>query len=57
MQQPKRDENGKILLDKKGNPVIDKERSGDTEIIPFTYEGGIDALFRTKYTPMRRMRL
>ena len=43
MQQPKRDENGKILLDKKGNPVIDKERSGDTEIIPFTYEGGIDA--------------
>lgn len=33
MQQPKRDENGKILLDKKGNPVIDKERSGDTEII------------------------
>ena len=58
MQQPKRDENGKILLDKKGNPVIDKERSGDTEIIPFTYErAGSMPLFRTKYTPMRRMRL
>ena len=51
MQQPKRDENGKILLDKKGNPVIDKERSGDTEIIPFTYEGGIDAFIKNEVHP------
>ena len=51
MQQPKRDENGKILLDKKGNPVIDKERSGDTEIIPFTYEGGIDAFIQNEVHP------
>lgn len=51
MQQPKRDENGKILLDKKGNPVIDKERSGDTEIIPFTYEGGIDAFVQNEVHP------
>ena len=45
------DENGKILLDKKGNPVIDKERSGDTEIIPFTYEGGIDAFIQNEVHP------
>ena len=51
MQQPKRDENGKILLDKKGNPVIDKESSGDTEIIPFTYEGGIDAFIQNEVHP------
>lgn len=51
MQQLKRDENGKILLDKKGNPVIDKERSGDTEIIPFTYEGGIDAFIQNEVRP------
>lgn len=51
MQQPKRDENGKILLDKKGNPVIDKERSGDTEIIPFTYESGIDAFIQNEVHP------
>lgn len=51
MQQPKRDENGKILLDKKGNPVIDKERSGDTEIIPFTYDGGIDAFIQNEVHP------
>lgn len=51
MQQPKRDENGKIQLDKKGNPVIDKERSGDTEIIPFTYEGGIDAFIQNEVHP------
>lgn len=51
MQQPKRDENGKILLDKKGNPVIDKERSGDTEIIPFTYKGGIDAFIQNEVHP------
>lgn len=51
MQQPKRDENGKILLDKKGNPVIDKERSVDTEIIPFTYEGGIDAFIQNEVHP------
>lgn len=51
MQQPKRDENGKILLDKKDNPVIDKERSGDTEIIPFTYEGGIDAFIQNEVRP------
>lgn len=53
MQQPKRDENGKILLDKKGNPVIDKERSGDTEIILLPTRAGSMPLFRTKYTPMR----
>ena len=31
--------------------VIDKERSGDTEIIPFTYEGGIDAFIRNEVHP------
>lgn len=51
MQQPKRDENGKIQLDKKGSPVIDKDRSGDTEIIPFTYKGGIDAFIQNEVHP------
>lgn len=39
--QPQLDENGSVVVDKKGRPVPDKEKT-DTEIIPFTYPGGID---------------
>lgn len=39
--QPQLDEDGSVVVDKKGRPVPDKEKT-DTEIIPFTYPGGID---------------
>lgn len=48
--QPQRDEQGNIVLDKKGKPVIDK-KSKDTEIIPFRYEGGIDAFVKNEILP------
>lgn len=48
--QPQRDEQGNIVLDKKGKPVIDK-KSKDTEIIPFRYEGGIDGFVKNEILP------
>ena len=48
--QPQRDEQGNIIHDKKGKPVIDK-KSKDTEIIPFRYEGGIDGFFQNEILP------
>lgn len=48
--QPQRDEQGNIIRDKKGKPVIDK-KSKDTEIIPFRYEGGIEGFFENEIKP------
>lgn len=48
--QPQRDEQGNIVHDKKGKPVIDK-KSKDTEIIPFRYEGGIEGFFQNEILP------
>ena len=43
--RPQYDDKGKILRDKKGKPVADKNLT-DTEIIPFTYAGGIEKFMR-----------
>ncbi len=43
-------EDGKIVADKKGTPKPDKNLS-DTEQIPFTYEGGIEAFFENEIKP------
>lgn len=51
VQIPKHDETGNILFDKKGKPVENKEKSGDTEIIPFHYEGGIAAFMKNEVCP------
>lgn len=48
--QPQRDEQGNIVHDKKGKPVMDK-KSKDTEIIPFRYEGGIEGFFKNEIEP------
>ncbi|GHU92383.1 hypothetical protein FACS189479_01150 [Spirochaetia bacterium] len=48
--QPKYDKKGKILLDKKGNKQADSDLT-DTEQIPFTYEGGIEAFFEKEVKP------
>ena len=48
--QPQLDENGSVVVDKKGRPVPDKEKT-DTEIIPFTYPGGIDGFMDAEVRP------
>ncbi|GBU27308.1 hypothetical protein R84B8_00838 [Treponema sp. R8-4-B8] len=48
--QPMYDKKGKILKDKKGQPQADSELT-DTEQIPFTYEGGIEAFFEKEVKP------
>lgn len=48
--QPKLDEDGSVVVDKKGRPVPDKEKT-DTEIIPFTYPGGIDGFMDAEVRP------
>ena len=48
--QPQFDESGSVVLDKKGKPVPDKEKT-DTEIIPFTYPGGIDGFMDAEVRP------
>jgi type I restriction enzyme M protein len=48
--QPKYDEKGNILKDKKGNPQADTDLT-DTEQIPFTYDGGIDTFFEKEIKP------
>jgi len=48
--RPKRDEEGNILKDKKGNPVPDKNMT-DKEQIPFRYEGGIEGFYQKEILP------
>lgn len=48
--QPQFDEDGNAVVDKKGRPVPDKEKT-DTEIIPFTYPGGIDGFMDAEVRP------
>lgn len=45
---PQYDENGKPILDKKGNPV---KPNSDKEIVPFSYEGGIVAFIENEVKP------
>ena len=45
---PQYDKNGKPILDKKGKPV---KPNSDKEIIPFTYEGGIEAFIENEVRP------
>lgn len=45
---PRYDENGKPILDKKGKPV---KPNSDKEIVPFTYEGGIEAFIENEVRP------
>lgn len=52
--RPLRDDNGNIIIEErgknKGKPKVDKNLS-DKEIVPFTYEGGINAFFETEIKP------
>ena len=52
--RPLRDDNGNIIIEErgknKGKPKVDKSLS-DKEIVPFTYEGGINAFFETEIKP------
>lgn len=50
VQQPLMDEHGNVIYDKKGRVQPDKTKS-DTEIIPFNYEGGIDAFMDAEVRP------
>ncbi len=45
--QPQLSPAGTVLRDKKGKPVPAKDKT-DTENIPFTYEGGIDAFMKNE---------
>ena len=45
---PQHDENGQPLLDKKGKPV---KPNTDKEIVPFTYDGGIEAFIENEVKP------
>ncbi len=48
--QPLRNEHGAIEKDKKGNKVADKDKTY-TEIVPFTYDGGIEKYFENEVLP------
>jgi len=48
--RPMYDKDGTIQYDKKGKLVINKELT-DTEQIPFTYEGGLEAFFEKEVKP------
>ena len=50
VQQPLLDEQGSPVRDKKGRIQPDKAKA-DTEIIPFRYEGGIDAFMDAEVRP------
>lgn len=50
VQQPLLDEQGNPALDKKGRTQPDKAKA-DTEIIPFRYEGGIEAFMDAEVRP------
>lgn len=45
---PQLDESGKPILDKKGKPIKPEK---DTEIVPFSYEGGISAFLKNEVLP------
>lgn len=45
---PQLDENGKPVIDKKGKPIKPEK---DTEIVPFSYEGGISAFLKNEVLP------
>ena len=45
---PQYDENGQPILDKKGKPV---KPNSEKEIVPFTYEGGIEAFIENEVKP------
>lgn len=47
---PLYDENGAVVKDKKGRVQIDKAKT-ETEIVPFTYPGGIEAYMETEVLP------
>ena len=47
---PLYDEDGSVVKDKKGRTQIDKNKT-ETEIVPFTYPGGIDAYMKTEVLP------
>lgn len=48
--QPLTDEQGNIVYDKKGRVQPNKEKT-DSEIIPFSYEGGIEAFINVEVRP------
>lgn len=48
--QPLLDESGRPQHDKKGKLIPDKDKT-DSEIVPFTYEGGIDAFMEKEVRP------
>lgn len=48
--RPAYNKDGTIQRDKKGKPFVNKELT-DTEQIPFTYEGGIEAFFEKEVKP------
>lgn len=48
--QPLYDEVGSVIKDKKGRIQIDKTKT-ETEIVPFTYPGGIDAYMKAEVLP------
>ncbi|SHL17220.1 type I restriction enzyme M protein [Anaerocolumna jejuensis DSM 15929] len=48
--QPQLNENGEPLKDKKGMMIVNKEKS-DTEIIPFSYAGGIEGFMDDEVRP------
>lgn len=50
VERPMRDENGEIIIDKKGKPKADKDLK-DTEQIPLNYEGGVEKFFREEVLP------
>ena len=45
---PRFDSNGEPILDKKGNPI---KPDKDSEIVPFTYKGGIEAFIKNEVLP------
>lgn len=50
VERPLLDENGKTVLDRKGNPKPDTKLR-DTQNVPFTYDGGITAYFKAEVLP------
>lgn len=50
IERPLLDEDGKVVTDSKGRPKPDT-KSRDTENVPFTYDGGIDAYMKTEILP------
>ncbi len=47
---PMRDENGNVVKDKKGKPVVDKDKT-DTDVVPYLYKGGIDKYYEEEILP------